>query len=92
MEEPESALPLPVDGALDLHTFRPEDVAEVVNEYLAECRRRGFARVRIIHGKGRGQLRRTVEAVLARHPDVAEFHLAGSASGGWGATMVHFKA
>jgi DNA-nicking Smr family endonuclease len=60
-------------------------------DYLTECRARGILRVRIIHGKGIGQLRQTVHTILSRHPDVAEFHLASEPFGGWGATIVHLK-
>jgi len=79
---------LPIDGVLDLHTFRPADVKGVVTDYLVECRGRGILEVRIIHGKGIGQLRQTVHAILARHPDVVSFALAGEAYGGSGATIV----
>jgi len=82
---------LPIDGVLDLHTFRPRDVKPLVLDYLEECQARGILRVRIIHGKGIGQLRETVHQLLAKHPDVAEFHLAGEHFGGWGATIVHLK-
>lgn len=80
---------LPIDGVLDLHTFQPREVASVVAEYLDECQRRGILRVRIIHGKGIGQLRETVHRELQRHVAVAEFHLASAGFGGWGATIVH---
>jgi DNA-nicking Smr family endonuclease len=83
---------LPVDGVLDLHTFRPQDIKELVPEYLEACRRRGILRVRVIHGKGIGNLRRTVHAILAKHPGVASFALASDAFGGWGATIVHLAA
>ena len=79
---------LPIDGVLDLHTFQPREVKDLVLDYLAECRVRGILRVRIIHGKGIGQLRQTVHSVLEKHPDVADFHLAGEHFGGWGATIV----
>jgi dsDNA-specific endonuclease/ATPase MutS2 len=79
---------LPIDGVLDLHTFRPADVKGVVTDYLAECRARGILEVRIIHGKGIGQLRQTVHSILAKHPDVISFALAGEAYGGSGATFV----
>ena len=82
---------LPIDGVLDLHTFQPREVKELVSDYLAECRARGILRVRIIHGKGIGNLRRTVHALLAKHPDVISFALAGEAFGGWGATIAHLK-
>ncbi len=80
---------LPIDGVLDLHTFRPGDIKGVVTDYLAECRARGILQVRIIHGKGIGQLRQTVQAILAKHPHVISFALAGEAYGGSGATIVH---
>jgi hypothetical protein len=82
---------LPIDGVLDLHTFQPREVNELVLDYLAECRARGILRVRIIHGKGMGQLRRTVHAILAKHPEVASFNLANEHFGGWGASIVHLQ-
>lgn len=86
-----SAQPLPIDGVLDLHAFRPEDVAELVQDYLDECQRAGVLEVRIIHGKGKGVLRRTVHAGLARRTDVVEFGLAPPERGGWGATLVTLR-
>jgi len=83
---------LPVDGVLDLHTFRPRDVKGVVTDYLAECRARGILQVRVIHGKGIGKLRQTVHSILAKQPDVTSFALAGEAYGGSGATIVHLKS
>jgi DNA-nicking Smr family endonuclease len=88
-EYSEEPLELPIDGVLDLHTFRPRDVPDLVNDYLDACRTRGILRVRIIHGKGIGALRNTVHAALTRRADVREFHLASEAFGGWGATIVH---
>ncbi len=82
---------LPIDGVLDLHTFRPQEIKELVPDYLEECRRRRIFRVRIIHGKGIGNLRRTVHAILSRHPGIESFALASEAFGGWGATIVHLR-
>jgi DNA-nicking Smr family endonuclease len=82
---------LPIDGVLDLHTFRPQDVKEVVIEYLAACRERGIHEVRVVHGKGIGQLRQTVHSILRQHPDVLSFALAGEAYGGAGATFARIK-
>jgi DNA-nicking Smr family endonuclease len=82
---------LPIDGVLDLHTFNPREVKELVVDYLAECRKRGILEVRIIHGKGTGSLRRTVESVLDKRPEVSSYRLAQEKGGGWGATIVLLK-
>jgi DNA-nicking Smr family endonuclease len=82
---------LPIDGVLDLHTFQAREVPELVRDYIAVCKERNIRHVRIIHGKGRGVLRRTVHAALKRMTDVAFFSEAGIDAGGWGATIVHLK-
>ena len=79
---------LPIDGVLDLHTFHPREVKELIPEYLSACRERGILEVRLVHGKGTGALRETVHALLRKLPEVAFFRLAGGEGGGWGATLV----
>ena len=64
---------LPIDGVLDLHTFRPADVKGVVQEYLAECQARGIHQVRIIHGKGIGVQREIVRSLLLKNGAVVSF-------------------
>lgn len=82
---------MPIDGVLDLHTFRPGDVKDLVPEYLAACQARGIFQVRIIHGKGTGALRRTVESILNNLSRVESFKTAEEAAGGWGATIVFLR-
>jgi len=72
------AVEYPIDGTLDLHIFRPEDVKDLVPDYLDECRSRGILNVKIIHGKGTGVLRRIVHSILAGLPEVVEFSCGGS--------------
>ncbi len=80
-----------VTDELDLHHFRPSDLKELIPDYLDEAVARGFTTVRIIHGKGTGALRRTVHAILDRHPRVASYRLADQRSGAWGATLVELS-
>jgi Smr domain len=72
---------------LDLHTFAPREVADVVAEYVDWAAEQGLRSVRIVHGKGTGTLRRIVHSTLQRHPRVERFELAGERSGSWGATF-----
>jgi DNA-nicking Smr family endonuclease len=81
---------IPIDGILDLHAFAPKDAVSVVREYLRVCLEKGIYEVRIIHGKGTGVLRRTVHALLKKHPDVLDFTL-DSGPSGWGATRVYLQ-
>ncbi len=82
---------IPIEGELDLHTFNPKDIKVLVPEYLQACRDKGLLEVRIVHGKGIGNLRRTVHALLVRNPNVLSFALATEHFGGWGATIVHLR-
>jgi DNA-nicking Smr family endonuclease len=84
-------VPLPITGELDLHTFDPRDLNELLPAWLAECRAHGLRSVRIIHGKGTGTLRTRVHALLQRSPLVAEFHLGNEHTGSWGATVVTLR-
>ncbi|MDD4118526.1 MAG: Smr/MutS family protein [Kiritimatiellae bacterium] len=81
----------PITGTLDLHLFPPKEVGDLLPEYVAECRKRGIRQVRIIHGKGTGQLRERVHAILRRFPKVESFGLAPGVMGGWGATVVELE-
>jgi len=79
---------LPIEDSLDLHAFAPKDVRPVVEEYLKEAAARGFREVRLIHGRGIGVQRASVQSLLARHPLVLRFFDAPPERGGWGATVV----
>jgi DNA-nicking Smr family endonuclease len=66
-------------------------VSSVVDDYLHECRARGFAEVRLIHGRGIGVQRAIVQSLLARHPLVAGYADAPDDRGGRGATLVRLR-
>ncbi len=82
---------LPIEDVLDLHTFSPREVSELLEDYFDECLKAGIFSVRLIHGKGRGILKKRVHALLKRHPLVAAFKDAPPDAGGWGATLVELQ-
>lgn len=88
-EEP--IIEIPIDGTLDLHTFSPRDLKDLIPDYITACLEKGIFELRIIHGKGQGVLRRSVQALLSRDARVVEFHLADESGGGWGATLVQLR-
>ena len=90
-DPPEEPVVLPIEDSLDLHTFTPRDIPDVVGEYLAECARRGLGEVRLIHGRGTGTQRAIVRSLLTNHPLVHAFFDAPPERGGWGATVVRLR-
>ena len=90
-DDPNEPVAIPITGELDLHTFRPAEIGDLLENYFAACRRRGLLRVRVVHGKGTGTLRTTVHSCLRRSPVVLRFDAGDEHSGGWGATIVTLK-
>ncbi len=82
---------MPIEDTLDLHTFKPGDVPDLLEDYFAECVKAGIFSVRVIHGKGKGVLKRRVQGLLAKNPLVASFKDAPPEAGSWGATLVELK-
>ena len=89
--EGEPAIQLTVTDVLDLHSFPPKQVKDVVRSYLDEAADRGFDQVRIIHGRGVGVQRRLVRSLLEHDPRVLTFGDAPETAGGWGATVARLK-
>ena len=86
-----AAVEIPIDGTLDLHTFRPRELKTLLPEYFDACRSRGITEVRVVHGKGTGALRRTVHSLLDRLPGVRCYRAGGPGRGDWGATLVELE-
>ena len=86
----EEIIEVPIDGVIDLHTFAPKEAVDVVGEYIYACAEKKIYEVRIIHGKGKGVLRRTVHSLLDNHPLVIDYSLDTGPSG-WGATVAYLK-
>ena len=90
--DPAEVVEVEITDTLDLHSFPPREVAEVVESYLEAAVEKGLLRLRIIHGKGIGVQRRTVRAVLERNPNVLSLSVAPPDAGSWGATTVILKS
>ena len=89
-EEPFTNQPvhIAIDGTIDLHHFSPKDLKYLIPDYLQECLNRNIYEVKIIHGKGKGVLRKSVHSILAKCPVVVSYRLAAEHEGSWGATIV----
>ena len=83
---------IPIDGVLDLHTFRPAEVKDLLDDYISACLEKGIYSIRIIHGKGQGVLKKRVQSILKKDSRVARFADAEVPSGGWGATVVELRS
>ena len=86
--DPDSTVEIPIESTLDLHPFLPREVKSLVGDYLEAAHAAGFREVRLIHGKGSGTLKRTVQTLLQRHPLVESFADDATGGGNWGATVV----
>ena len=82
---------IPIEDWIDLHTFSPKEISSLLEEYLLECKKKGFREVRIIHGKGKGVQMNVVHSFLKKSPLVESFRSAPPETGSWGATIAYLK-
>ena len=68
-----------------------EEARDLVVKYLDDAVLAGLPRVRLVHGKGTGALRKAVQAVLKEHPLVTGFRFGAPHEGGTGATVVELE-
>ena len=94
-EEPSSSgivaydlAPAPSTTELHVRGMRPDDAIIEVNDFLDDAVRNGLESVRIIHGKGRGVLRRSIHEALERNSIVKSHRDAEQRDGGLGVTVV----
>lgn len=81
----------PIEDVLDLHTFLPQEVPDLLDDYFTACIQKKIYSVRIIHGKGQGILKKRVEKHLQKNHRVRSFKSAPPEAGGWGATLVELN-
>jgi DNA-nicking Smr family endonuclease len=87
----EAPIIMPIDGVLDLHTFLPRELNNLIDDYIDACVKAGVFELRIIHGKGKGILKKRVYSILARNKTVQGYSQAAEDAGGWGAVLVKLK-
>jgi len=80
-----------IEDEIDLHTFLPKEVPDLLPEYFRACIESGIFAVRVIHGKGQGMLKSKVRSILKKCPLVQSFNDASPEAGGWGATLVQLN-
>jgi DNA mismatch repair protein MutS2 len=94
-------LPRGVSAALDIdESFSPElniigstvdEATGRVDKFLDVAYLAGVDEVRIVHGLGKGTLRKAVSDLLSGHPHVASYQKAPDNQGGAGATIVQLR-
>jgi len=85
-DEREAAQAL-VGAEIALRGTTAEECRARLDLYLDRALLAGYPRVRIIHGKGGGVLRRVVREMLRDHPLVRAFRDGEPPEGGWGVTI-----
>ncbi|MDM8549070.1 Smr/MutS family protein [Desulfobacterales bacterium HSG2] len=82
---------IPIEDVLDLHTFRPKEIPDLLVDYFSACIESDIFLVRVIHGKGKGVLKKRVHSLLKKNSLVKSFKNAPPEAGGWGATLVELR-
>jgi len=85
------AVPGNVPDEINVIGNTAEEALERVDEFLDRAYTAGRARLRVIHGFGKGILRRNLHEMFSTHPHVEKFYLAGRGEGGGGATIVELR-
>jgi len=96
-----AALPRGVSASVDAdQNFTPElnligatvdEATDRADKFLDEAYLAGAESVRIIHGHGKGTLRRAIAELLTGHPHVDRFNQAPANEGGTGATIAKMR-
>ncbi|HEX4949486.1 MAG TPA: endonuclease MutS2 [Blastocatellia bacterium] len=67
------------------------EATDAADKFLDAAYLNNHDRVRIVHGRGMGALKRAIASLLSEHPHVAKFYPAAPSEGGNGATIAELK-
>lgn len=80
-----------ISTSVDIRGTDSEEGCYLVDKYLDDAYVAGLQEVSIIHGKGTGVLRKSINDMLKRHPHVKTYRLGEYGEGGSGVTVVSLK-
>ncbi|GFZ30525.1 endonuclease MutS2 [Clostridium zeae] len=80
-----------VASSVDLRGLDAEEACYNADKYLDEAYMGGLGEVSLIHGKGTGILRKSINDMLKSHPHVKSYRLGEYGEGGTGVTVVQLK-
>jgi len=89
--EPATTEVLAVPTEIDVRGMRVDDAMPLVDKALDSAALAGAQQLRIIHGKGTGQLGRGIRGFLKEHAQVAGLASASDREGGSGVTVVTLR-
>ena len=82
----------PLTAEINVIGATAEEARERVDKFLDEAYLAGRLRLRVIHGHGKGILKKALHEMFATHPHVEKFYPAPPREGGAGATIVELRA
>ncbi len=80
-----------IPAEINLRGMLAEQALDETERYVEEAFLAGLDKIRIIHGKGTGALRRAVREHLAGHPYIKEFRDGENSEGGNGVTIAYLN-
>ncbi|MCU0316541.1 MAG: endonuclease MutS2 [Fimbriimonadaceae bacterium] len=80
-----------IQREIHLRQMRAEEAIEVLDKFFDDALLAGANRLRIVHGKGDGVLRKITQDFLRRHPAVKRYSEADALEGGQGATIAELE-
>ena len=83
---------MPVSGSrIDIRGEKPEEAEFEIIKFVDGAYTSGLERIEILHGKGTGVLKKTVNEILKNHDKVKNFYFAPIEQGGEGITIAELK-